>query len=188
MIKFFRRIRQRLLSKNKFSKYLFYALGEIILVVIGILIALQINNWNEQRKNDNEVRTLTKSMITDLQSDIDYFELSLIRNDSIFTDFATINAIVLSGDTTKDLKKPVLGLLRYYTFRPNNATYKSVVSNNFLGKFDNATEKEIIGYYEYSYNRLIDNTIGQSKQVDKVYDVFTNELPSCYSTDKVYNT
>ena len=50
MIKFFRKIRQRLLTENKFSKYLLYAIGEIILVVIGILIALQINNWNEGRK------------------------------------------------------------------------------------------------------------------------------------------
>ena len=52
MIKFFRRIRQRLLSENKFSKYLLYAIGEIVLVVIGILIALQINNWNEDKKNN----------------------------------------------------------------------------------------------------------------------------------------
>src|SRR6056297_2485873 len=49
MIKFFRKIRQKMLSENKFSKYLIYAIGEIILVVIGILIALQINNWNENR-------------------------------------------------------------------------------------------------------------------------------------------
>jgi hypothetical protein len=46
MIKFFRRIRQQLLSKGKFRKYLIYAAGEIVLVVIGILIALQINDWN----------------------------------------------------------------------------------------------------------------------------------------------
>ena len=51
MIKFFRKIRQRLLSENKFSKYLIYAIGEIILVVIGILIALSINNWNENKKD-----------------------------------------------------------------------------------------------------------------------------------------
>ena len=52
MIKFFRKIRQQLLTKNKFSKYLIYAIGEIILVVIGILIALSINNKNEERKLD----------------------------------------------------------------------------------------------------------------------------------------
>ena len=54
MIKFFRKIRQKLLSENKFSKYLIYAIGEIVLVVIGILIALQVNNWNEQRKIKNQ--------------------------------------------------------------------------------------------------------------------------------------
>jgi hypothetical protein len=50
MIKFFRKIRQKTLTENKFGKYLTYAIGEIILVVIGILIALQINNWNENQK------------------------------------------------------------------------------------------------------------------------------------------
>jgi len=53
MLKFFRKIRQQLLSENRFSKYLIYAVGEIVLVVIGILIALQVNNWNEQRKLEN---------------------------------------------------------------------------------------------------------------------------------------
>ncbi|MBT8272644.1 MAG: hypothetical protein KJO77_02485, partial [Bacteroidia bacterium] len=52
MITFFRRIRQNLLAESKFSKYLIYAIGEIFLVVIGILIALQINNWNQAGKDD----------------------------------------------------------------------------------------------------------------------------------------
>ena len=49
MIKLFRKIRQGLLTENKFGKYVLYAIGEIVLVVIGILIALQVNNWNENR-------------------------------------------------------------------------------------------------------------------------------------------
>ena len=49
MIHFFRKIRHQLFTNNKFSKYLLYAIGEIVLVVIGILIALQINNWNNQK-------------------------------------------------------------------------------------------------------------------------------------------
>lgn len=52
MIKFFRQIRQQLLMKNKTGKYLKYAIGEIVLVMVGILLALQVNNWNEQRKMD----------------------------------------------------------------------------------------------------------------------------------------
>ncbi|MCW5518091.1 DUF6090 family protein [Muriicola sp. Z0-33] len=62
MIKFFRRIRQQLLTENKFSKYLLYAIGEIVLVVIGILIALQINNWNEQRKTNLKEQTLLTAL------------------------------------------------------------------------------------------------------------------------------
>jgi len=50
MLKFFRNIRQNLLSENKIGKYLLYALGEILLVMIGILLALQVNNWNETKK------------------------------------------------------------------------------------------------------------------------------------------
>ncbi len=49
MIKFFRKIRQKMLTENKFSKYLIYAIGEIVLVVLGILIALQLNNLNEEK-------------------------------------------------------------------------------------------------------------------------------------------
>ncbi len=61
MIKFFSKIRQRLLSENKFSKYLIYAIGEIVLVVIGILIALQINNLNDELKEK-------KTLISDLKN------------------------------------------------------------------------------------------------------------------------
>jgi hypothetical protein len=77
MIKFFRKIRQKLLSENKFSKYLLYAIGEILLVVIGILIALQINNWNQNRlKGEKEIQIL-KSFETQFQNDISEFDASL---------------------------------------------------------------------------------------------------------------
>ncbi len=69
MIKFFRKIRQRLLAENKISKYLIYAIGEIVLVVIGILIALTINNWNEKRKLKTEEIKLLKEMKSALESD-----------------------------------------------------------------------------------------------------------------------
>ena len=63
MIKFFRKIRQRMLTENKFSKYLIYAIGEIILVVIGILIALQVNNWNTERTNENDALNLMSRIL-----------------------------------------------------------------------------------------------------------------------------
>ncbi|TXG35198.1 DUF6090 family protein [Seonamhaeicola maritimus] len=67
MIKFFRKIRKRLLTENKFSKYLIYAIGEIILVVIGILIALQVNNWNIERKSELKVNELSNNLLQELR-------------------------------------------------------------------------------------------------------------------------
>lgn len=66
MIKFFRHIRKRLVADSKFSKYVLYAIGEIILVVIGILIALQINNWNEKRK----LAAYEEKLLVQLQQDL----------------------------------------------------------------------------------------------------------------------
>ena len=67
MIKFFRRIRKSHLMKNKTSTYLKYALGEIILVVIGILLALQINNWNENRKANEIENSILIEIVNGLQ-------------------------------------------------------------------------------------------------------------------------
>jgi len=77
MIKFFRKIRQKMLSQNRVTRYLVYALGEILLVVIGILIALQINNANEARKAKQSERVVLNNLVKDLRAD------SLAFNDNL---------------------------------------------------------------------------------------------------------
>jgi len=91
MIKFFRRIRQRLLSENKFSKYLLYAIGEIVLVVIGILIALQINNWNEQKKTKEFEHQILKDISNSLQ--INFFQIDMCL-ESTRASIASIDTIL----------------------------------------------------------------------------------------------
>jgi hypothetical protein len=71
MIKFFRNIRKNLLSEGKTSKYFKYAIGEIVLVVIGILIALQINNWNEQRKTRIQEKIYLKRFEVELNTNLE---------------------------------------------------------------------------------------------------------------------
>ncbi|WP_370476952.1 DUF6090 family protein [Tamlana flava] len=84
MIKFFRHIRKNLLNEGKTSKYLKYAIGEIVLVVIGILIALQINNWNEQRKLQKLEKTYYESLYTDIKKDsLEYIRKSRNANRNI---------------------------------------------------------------------------------------------------------
>ena len=95
MIKFFRKIRQRLLTENKFSKYLIYAIGEIILVVIGILIALQINNWNENKvlakKEITNLKEIKKHLKSDLENQLipgsEYYQRSLDSYDILLSNF-----------------------------------------------------------------------------------------------------
>lgn len=69
MIKLFRHIRERMIKENRFSKYFLYATGEIVLVVIGILIALSINNWNNERKQTTHEQKILKELLLNLQMD-----------------------------------------------------------------------------------------------------------------------
>ncbi|WP_350293375.1 DUF6090 family protein [uncultured Croceitalea sp.] len=145
MIKFFRKIRQNLLTEGKTTKYFKYAIGEIILVVIGILIALQINNWNENRNAKNKEKLLLKELNTE-------FKLNKIQFDSAqyYHNRAVKSAEYIISKFPIDIKTidfDSLGLhshyMRwYYTFNPSegitNALSSSssydLISNNDLRK------------------------------------------------------
>lgn len=100
MIQFFRKIRRQLLANNRIRKYLLYAFGEIILVVIGIVIALQLNLWNEDRKASAVHRELLELLIVDLEDkkqeiadDIDAFTIYLDRYEEFRTRWETSRTI-----------------------------------------------------------------------------------------------
>jgi hypothetical protein len=84
MIKFFRKIRQKLLAEGKTMNYLKYAIGEIVLVVIGILIALQINNWNTDRKNNVLKRSYYVQILQDLEKEKVLMTEANLHIDSFF--------------------------------------------------------------------------------------------------------
>jgi hypothetical protein len=81
MIKFFRKIRQKTLTENKFGKYLTYAIGEIVLVVIGILIALSLNNWNEQRVINESINSYLTALKKEIQNNVEGLNFSINRID-----------------------------------------------------------------------------------------------------------
>jgi len=98
MINLFRKIRQGSLTQNKFGKYLIYAIGEIILVVIGILIAVQINNWNQQREVEKTIHRIYSIVKSDLKSDIENINFVLADMDKREPTFKK----VLSGSMTRE--------------------------------------------------------------------------------------
>jgi hypothetical protein len=101
MIKFFRKIRQNLLSEGKTSKYFKYAIGEIILVVIGILIALAINNWNNERLNGLEAEVIKKNINHEFAKN----QLILTKTIAIYEDSfnANLSLVELIGMNREEL-------------------------------------------------------------------------------------
>jgi sensor domain CHASE-containing protein len=110
MIKFFRKIRQTMLTENKFSKYLLYAIGEIVLVVIGILIALSINNWNQNRVQTKLVNGILIEIYANLQADQKELE------DDIEFSEKFIENLSFNQDHRKRLAE-------YYTYNSVNESY-----------------------------------------------------------------
>ena len=129
MIKFFRKIRQNLLSEGKTGKYFKYAIGEIILVVIGILIALQINNWNENRKVEIIKQNYYQQILTDLEADKEYAENEITHLDSL---------IAMYNNYKETYKKEVVNF--EVAFR---AIFKNEFSNHPL-KFKTSTINSLI--------------------------------------------
>lgn len=87
MISLFRKIRKSLMEQNKIRTYILYAIGEVALVMIGILLALQVNNWNEQRKTENLADAYLRNVQQDLLSSVEiltYIESYIARKDSLF--------------------------------------------------------------------------------------------------------
>lgn len=90
MIKFFRYIRQRLITQNRFGKYLLYAIGEIILVVIGILIALQVNNWNNERNLRHLEKDLLYGIRDNLLASKNNLDINISYNENTIANFIRI--------------------------------------------------------------------------------------------------
>ncbi len=102
MIKFFRHIRKSLLNEGKTSKYFKYAIGEIVLVVIGIMIALQINNWNENRISQNSKTQYFEQLLEEIELDITGIKVNLERLDGAVKSYDTYETIYETSNISLD--------------------------------------------------------------------------------------
>ena len=151
MIKFFRKIRQRLLTENRFRRYLFYAIGEIVLVVIGILLALQINTWNDQRKKNNQVKSYAQKLILDLKQDIQEVKYIRWQNEAAYLrlDSLTNYTRHFRIDELKNLDLYILSRdARYKPYSWNRASYEELKSTGILNYFNNDSLVNLLVKYE----------------------------------------
>ena len=152
MIKFFRKIRYDLMEKNKTSKYFKYAIGEIILVVIGILNALQINNWNNSRMDSKREASYIKNIERDLNNQIKAIDLQITFEaqvaDNCLIALKPYNETnTLEIDSTLALALGSITTRR--TFTNPNPSYVELISSGNIALLKNEVFKDqIIIYYE----------------------------------------
>ena len=186
MIKFFRKIRQNLLSEGKTGKYLKYSIGEIVLVVIGILIALGINNWNDENNLTRKETTLLIEMKSNLESDLEGLKWDINKNEKLLK----ANQIVL-----KSLNNGVYhdSLNLYYTrikgntvFVKNTSAFKNLESFGLDIIKNDSLRIKITNLYstQYEYIRYIEQVRDEKFQYEQIIPQITKHLK--LSSEKLY--
>ena len=183
MIKFFRKIRYNLMEKGKTGRYFKYAIGEVILVVIGILIALSINNWNENRKDAQLEKYYLIRLISDLEADITEIDTTfkyaseyIVIGNNILKKLGQNYESDLSKSTNKEAVKFTMDALNNYKINittknfgsslgklfderivdMNNFTYSELVSTGNFEVIDNKKLRQNLTNYYLSFSAVLD--------------------------------
>jgi hypothetical protein len=159
MINFLRKIRQKLLLENKISGYLKYGIGEIFLVVIGILIALSINNWNENRKLDQQEKSYLNRLIQENKSDVLTFTAEIERlenNNQKIANFSNAFKDKASSDSllVRSASEFMIYGSLYPRFNPSISTYEDLSSTGNLGIIKDTELRDLIVKHYQSYQAV----------------------------------
>lgn len=161
MISFLRKIRQKLLKQNKVTQYLAYAIGEIFLVVIGILIALQVNNWNENRKNQETEQKLLKALLQEFESNSEILGEAIALNDAIIQKSMKLGEYtgpnLPENASEKELSDLMVGVFKMEAhYFPNQGTIEEIINSGSLSIFSDPALRKAISAWQ-SHLELIKN-------------------------------
>ena len=192
MIKFFRHIRQTLIMENKTGKYLKYAIGEIVLVVIGILIALQINNWNELRKESIYERKILIEIQNSLQKDLNFWKNLL--NGRVTRKESGAPELLKKLHNPDVYQDSVVSIIRDYVnlgiginFSYDKGPYESLKSIGLDQIKNDSLRQNIVRMYEVTLPRGEDFIDGDDDILEqKIDDLAESFYEYKYSNDSVY--
>ena len=138
-------MRQNLVAKNRFSKYLLYAIGEIILVVIGILLALQINSWNQQRIEDKKEVELLSDLKSEFQYNLTELEESIKINKKVSQSCIELTEIIRSNTIGKNSEKVdelLIAIGNFNSFDARTGVSNEIVNSDKTGTAEIESSEE----------------------------------------------
>ncbi|TXE15692.1 hypothetical protein ES692_15545 [Psychroserpens burtonensis] len=154
MIKFFRHIRKDLMEKNKTGTYVKYAIGEIVLVVIGILIALSISNWNENQKDKETEFYVLEEILNNLKEDALLIEGIIAKREDANTSAKNMLGYLKQDTVDVDvLSRDFLNYLSFERYFPINNAYE-ILKSKGLKLSNNKLTTRISRYYDYEQNKV----------------------------------
>ena len=195
MLRFFSKIRYKLAAENKIAKYLRYAIGEILLVVIGIIIALQVSNWNTERvlrhKEVVYLKSLKKSLEQDLENEIipaiEYHEKGLMCFDTLLTMFFQSESWIPKDSIQK--WNITYGSLRLFQTSFNTVAFENIKSIGIDFISNDSLREEISTLYGYDYE-WIDQITAQlhTSLEERFFIVWDREVGNIFQlTDEEWN-
>jgi hypothetical protein len=169
-----------MLTENKFSKYLLYAIGEIVLVVIGILIALSINNWNEENKRNSLKSTYIKSLKSDLENDIIFLNSEI---ESLQNDLSKSESFSTRLSSSKATIDTLVKIVRF-EFDPrsggpnqlNRNTYNALVATGNINLFGQELTKKLHEHNASQSNTLATIRLNHQIYVDRI-EKYAGNIP-----------
>ena len=216
-MKLFRKIRQALIQKGNLKKYLLYAIGEILLVMVGILLAFQVNTWNDNRIKRSAELTFYKNLRSLITNDKNQIQSEIEYNNTDMAQFEYANKIIEINDRTKTdtLGKIAINLSRYSDFDRQGNIYETMVNSGeikllrnpeiikgireleerylYINRMENIHYDAMITYVIPSINPAVKFSTGEVQKPDNLYtfefqNLITSLIRIMVEKDKIYHS
>jgi hypothetical protein len=173
VFRLFPAIRQSLLSEGKTVKYLKYAFGEVLLVVAGILIALSVNNWNEERKLELDRLELIENLKADFRMNLERLEEVLTTSGTIVDGLEVF--LELAGKESREFSKEELRSHSRYAFRaiyfePAMSAYDAALATGLIYTIPNRSLNGLIAKFDHDYQ------VYKVTQTQEIHDQFSGTI------------
>jgi len=178
-VKLFRGIRLKSLETSRIKKYLLYALGEIILVVIGITLAVAINNWNVAQSEEKQQTIYLENLVADIEKEIEQLRLNQIDVSKKLADIKMIKPFLGNDKTRRDsIVGKFFNLARIINFYPENTTYQTLINSGDMRLISDFELRKSLETHYSNHSK----TLQAYERIEKIHEKYLGDY-FIYSLD-----